>query len=108
MLEALRRIPSVGSYTVEPLSVDEIDAHPDADRIWATITAAANGTKVAIAEYEEDTDKAVEDAVEDENERCEGLLLRWSEKILDEAAKMHGSKVSEFLTDQLEQAGDVL
>lgn len=28
---------SVGSYRAEPYSVNEIDAHTDADRIWATV-----------------------------------------------------------------------
>lgn len=31
--------PPPSAYTAHPLSVSEIDAHPDADRIWATILA---------------------------------------------------------------------
>lgn len=29
--------PTVGSWKQEPMTPDEIDAHPDADRIWATV-----------------------------------------------------------------------
>lgn len=29
--------PTVGASSADPLTVDEIDAHPDCDRIWATI-----------------------------------------------------------------------
>ena len=29
--------PTVGAHAAEPLSVDEIDAMPNADRVWATI-----------------------------------------------------------------------
>lgn len=29
--------PSVGAYRAAPYTIAEIDAHPDADRIWSTI-----------------------------------------------------------------------
>ena len=29
--------PPVGAHRAEPLTLAEIDAHPDGDRIWATI-----------------------------------------------------------------------
>lgn len=29
--------PTPGAFKSAPLTADEIDAHPDADRIWATI-----------------------------------------------------------------------
>ncbi len=41
--------PSVGAYTAEPLSVAEIDAHPDRDRIWATIMAIRADNEAAQA-----------------------------------------------------------
>ena len=31
--------PTPGAHKARPLSSEEIDAHPDADRIWATIVA---------------------------------------------------------------------
>ena len=31
--------PTPGAWRAQPMSVSEIDAHPDADRIWATIKA---------------------------------------------------------------------
>lgn len=33
--------PPIGSYGKPPMTVEEIDAHPDADRIWATLAAIA-------------------------------------------------------------------
>jgi hypothetical protein len=36
-LEILEASPPASSRTAEPYSLHEIDTHPDADRIWATI-----------------------------------------------------------------------
>lgn len=33
---------SPGAYAAEPLTATEIDAHPDRDRIWATILKMRN------------------------------------------------------------------
>lgn len=38
--------PSAGAHTVEPLTVTEIDNHPDCDRIWATVLACRNARNV--------------------------------------------------------------
>ena len=38
-MDILTAIPSVGSYRYEPMTAAEIDAHPDCDRIWATVAA---------------------------------------------------------------------
>jgi len=29
--------PPPGAYRADPLTIDEIDAHPDRERLWATI-----------------------------------------------------------------------
>lgn len=50
MIDLLQASPSVGSYKVEPMSIDDIDAHPDGDRIWATIRRIANEIHTHIAE----------------------------------------------------------
>ena len=46
--------PPVSAYSAEPLSVEEIDAHPDAARIWATIRALRAEHEAAVEQaYEE-------------------------------------------------------
>lgn len=73
MLDVLTASPSVGAWRCDPFSIAEIDAHPDRDRIWATIAAAAaaageladranDGLDVAIEEARED---AIEEAASD-------------------------------------------
>lgn len=44
--------PCVGASRVQPMTIDEIDAHPDAARIWATIIALRDAF-----EDDEDTDR---------------------------------------------------
>lgn len=44
--------PPVSAYSAEPLSVEEIDAHPDAARIWATIRALRAEHEAACDDYE--------------------------------------------------------
>ncbi len=39
MLDILDASPTPGAYRVRPMTTAEIDAHPDRDRIWATIEA---------------------------------------------------------------------
>lgn len=43
-------MPSIGAYKAEPLSSVEIDAEPNADRIWATIL----GLKDVADDHEQD------------------------------------------------------
>lgn len=38
-MKLLNLNPTPGALTAEPFTAVEIDAHPDADRIWATILA---------------------------------------------------------------------
>ena len=35
------KMPPAGAYGKRPMTVEEIDANPDADRIWATLAAIA-------------------------------------------------------------------
>ena len=48
--------PSIGSWTADPLSSVEIDAEPNADRIWATI----KGLEDAADQKEQDALEVVE------------------------------------------------
>ena len=47
------RDPTPGAYTAEPLSPEEIDALPNADRVWATILAAREYIDVIKEERDE-------------------------------------------------------
>lgn len=53
--QLLEASPCVGALRVQPMTIDEIDAHPDAARIWATIVAL-RGT----FEDDEDADRVEE------------------------------------------------
>lgn len=45
--------PPVSAYSAEPLSVEEIDTHPDAARIWATIRALRAEHEAVCDDYTE-------------------------------------------------------
>lgn len=53
--------PAVEAYRVEPMSVSEVDAHPDAARIWATIMEVRASYDGASAEEVEALEKEVSD-----------------------------------------------
>ena len=40
--------PPASAYRAEPFSVAELDAHPDRDRIWATLRALRAEHKAAV------------------------------------------------------------
>jgi len=54
MTELLTASPSVGSWRHSPMTIAEIDAHPDADRIWATIAALQKHVESEIERREDD------------------------------------------------------
>jgi hypothetical protein len=54
MLDILTASPSVGAWKHQPMTVAEVDAHPDADRIWATIKAMQDGVKSLVEEGVDD------------------------------------------------------
>lgn len=66
----LRASPHVSAYGARPLTVDEIDAHPDRARIWATIMSLHG---IEDAAYEEGAASARidnEDEVDAERAEC--------------------------------------
>ncbi len=79
MSELLTASPSVGSYRCGPMSVAEIDGHPDADRIWATIVhlrkIADDAAEAAIAEADSDAADDLDDAVDAERRNIGDRLL---------------------------------
>ncbi|KRS17514.1 hypothetical protein [Roseovarius indicus] len=97
MLDIIERSPSVGSLRCDPMTTDEIDAHPDRDRIWATISAMSGHIESERHEGYEEGAAEVKDAVEEETDRCEEELDRWIEKLADDAEGM----TKEWLVDQL-------
>lgn len=66
--------PSWRSFGARPLSVAEIDAHPDCDRIWATINELRDryheGFEAGAREAEEGAEEQLEDV---KNETCDRL-----------------------------------
>jgi hypothetical protein len=71
MTDLLTASPSVGSWFHSPMTIAEIDAHPDADRIWATIEAMQNHVENEIERREE---VIREDAADDERDKCRSNL----------------------------------
>lgn len=83
MLDVSSLSPSIGSIHAQPMTAAEIDAHPDGDRIWATITALRD-------EHQEDFDDAVNDEVKSRTLHYGRLVddaFREVEGILDELAR---------------------
>lgn len=71
--------PSPGSWKYEPMTVAEIDAHPDADRIWATIKEirglAEARADAAIEAAEDDArDEGIAEGESNEREFCREKL----------------------------------
>lgn len=75
--------PVVEAYKAEPMGVSEVDAHPDAARIWATIMEVRASYDGASAEEVE----ALENEVSDLEDKIGDLEdeLRDAEKQRDEA-----------------------
>ena len=71
--------PSAGSITLDPMQAHEIDAHPDGDRIWATIVALREALSVEGDEIAEEAMSASEKL----KERVANLAGDLSDKIGD-------------------------
>ncbi|WP_420415818.1 hypothetical protein [Marinovum algicola] len=56
-----RSMPTIGAWGAQPLSMAEIDAHPDADRIWATIMQAREEAYEANKDALEEVEKAAKE-----------------------------------------------
>ena len=76
-LDIIDASPSVGAYRCDPMTAADIDAHPDRDRIWATI--AALRANVAV-----DADKALDDAIEDGAEKARDAATEATQDTLDD------------------------
>lgn len=90
MLDILTASPCVAAYRVEPLSIAEIDAHPDSARIWATIKAMQGAVDDARQEMLDDAEDDVEEAREEAEEEA------WDEcrdRIAKELARI-GDRIS--------------
>ena len=46
--------PPVSAYGARPYTIEELDAHPDADRIWATLRAVRDADDLAADKLEDD------------------------------------------------------
>ena len=83
-LDIIDASPSVGAYRCEPMTAAEIDAHPDRDRIWATIAAL----RIKVAE---EADKAIDDAIED-GEEIPGTEREWRDYRIQVRAWKQGAE----------------
>lgn len=89
MLDILTASPCVEAYRAEPLSIAEIDAHPDGARLWATIRqvqhAVDDAVQAAHDEAKEDWDEAHEagkdEAWDECRDRIAGELRRIGDRI---------------------------
>ena len=76
MLDLFSASPSVGSWRCDPMTIAEIDAHPDADRIWATIRAMIDATDAKIDEAVAEETAGYEDAFEDAEAQVRAKAIR--------------------------------
>jgi hypothetical protein len=112
MLDALRASPSVGSYSAAPFEINEIDAHPDRDRIWATVAALAVSADEHIADAEIDIDKVEEDAADEQLLTDKSALNLWAKGIekrfLEQFPDQHNQAVAVWFRAQIAIVGGVL
>lgn len=50
--------PPVAAYGAAPLSVAEMDAHPDSARLWATVLAMRAYYETVVSEHEDRLERA--------------------------------------------------
>lgn len=71
--------PVVGAYRAKPFSVAEIDAHSDAARLWATISAmredVAEDVERQVEEAADNTEDEIDLAVAEERETVKRLAI---------------------------------
>lgn len=69
MLDTTAASVSVGAYRAQPMTTDQIDAHPDKDRIWATIAQVRDDlSEAAEHDIAEIKDEAFQDGKDSVNE----------------------------------------
>ena len=100
--------PSVGSSKFEPMTTAEVDAHPDADLIWATIVSLRDAARAKFdaESYDAypDTDEIAEGAADEAKGDCRSNIKGWSDHIISEFdADEHGA---EWFLDQIKDAAD--
>ena len=115
MFDAVFASPSVGSYSVEPLSVSEIDAHPDCDRIWATLAQAQGIMDRDIQVHEEESASACNDAEEDaaDEQRDTDIdeIKRWAKTVEADFERKFAPPYGDganWLLERLSEAEDAL
>lgn len=89
MLDLLTASPCVEAWRAEPLSIAEIDAHPDSARIWATIKAMQGvvedireeASDDAVGEVEAAREEAEEEAWDECRDRIAKELARIGDRI---------------------------
>lgn len=91
--------PTVGAWRARPMSVSEIDAHPDADRIWATIKGLRDEAGSQFdADLEREKDDSYEEGKADEASNSLGLV--------DDAIAEIERRIGDDLSEQTRRAMD--
>lgn len=83
MLDILTASPCVGAYRADPLSIAEIDVHPDSARIWATIRAMQGAVDDARQKMLDDAEGDVEEAREEAWDECRDRIAKELARIGD-------------------------
>ena len=83
--------PPVGAYGAEPLTLAEIDKHPDGNRIWATIQKMREAHEGVFDEFETDQVKSLTEDWDKERDELEYDI----ENLRDEITDLK-SELSEF------------
>lgn len=98
MLDALLNAsPSAGAWRHDPMTVSDIDNHPDCDRIWATLRALRDEADAAYQRGFEEGSSDVDDAVKEEFDRCVEEFERWSERFIDAHEASSGEDIRDAL-----------
>lgn len=93
MLDCLTASRSAESWRCDPMTTDQIDAHPDSARIWATIAALRDAAERHI---ETETRRIEEDATQADFEDANDEIERRN-KSLREAMEDNGFACPEWL-----------
>ena len=104
--DILTASPPPEAYRAQPMTVAELDAHPDAARLWATIKAITDwaegereaGYEKGAEDTEAENEAAKDDARADAIEECENVLSYNIRKLL----RKYDGAISEKLAADIE------
>lgn len=106
MSDLLTASRSVGSWKCEPMTVDQIDAHSDRDRIWATIATIQSATDAVgdrmREEMEDHGSERYEDGQRGAREDCRDELADAIESLIE------NEEISDTLAAKIRKLKDAI